>query len=130
MRALAGRLEGQAGQLRAIGDIFAAGHAGDMAILLRGVADALADLAALAADLAAQQPGRAGGDGLKLEQALHEGGFARAVGTEQPDGAAPTLTDTPSNARCRPKTLERPSVSMTVSADISFRKGGFKPPRE
>jgi F-type H+-transporting ATPase subunit alpha len=37
--------------LRAIGDILAAGHAGDVAILLGSIADAFADLAAFASDL-------------------------------------------------------------------------------
>ena len=54
MGALPGGLEGQTAQLGAISDIFAAGHAGDVAILFRGIADAFADLAAFASDLAAR----------------------------------------------------------------------------
>jgi hypothetical protein len=68
-----------------VGDILAAGHAGDVAILFGSIADAFAYLAAFASDLAPEQFGGAGSDGLKLEQALHEGALAGAVGAQQPD---------------------------------------------
>jgi hypothetical protein len=120
MRALPRRLKGQPGQLRAIGDIFAAGHAGDVAILFRRVTDALANLPSFAPHLASEQFGRAGRDGLQLQEAFHEGAFARAVGPSRPMAPGETLRLTLSKARCRPKTFERPSVSMTGS-DVILR---------
>ncbi len=85
VRALAGDLKGQPAQLRAIGDVLAPRHARDMAILLRSITDALADIAAFMSDFAAKQLGRAGSDRLKLEQAFHERALSCPVRAEQPD---------------------------------------------
>jgi hypothetical protein len=59
MGALPRGLEGQTAQLRAIGDILAAGHAGDVAILFGSIANAFSYLAAFASDLAPEQFGGA-----------------------------------------------------------------------
>ena len=118
MRALPRGLEGQTAQLRAIGDILAAGHAGDVAILFGSIADAFSDLAAFASDLAPEQLGGAGRDGLKLEQALHESALAGAVGAQQPDRPR---RDRQVHSVQRPNTFVRACVSITGALGI-FRR--------
>src|SRR5207247_928982 len=87
MRPLARHLKWQPAQLRAVGHILAAHHPWNVAILLRRIANALADFTALAPDLPSQQLSRAGSDWLQLEQTLHEGALACAIGTQQPDSS-------------------------------------------
>src|SRR5436190_3065026 len=88
MSALTSRLKWQSTKLGAIGDIFAADHSRDMTILLRSVADTLANFPSLSAHLAPQQLCRARTDRQKLQQAFHESAFARAVGPQQPNRSA------------------------------------------
>jgi hypothetical protein len=58
-----------------------------MAILFRAVTHSFANFPTFAADLEPEQFGGSGRDGLKLQQALHQGGFARTIGAEQSDCA-------------------------------------------
>ena len=102
MRPLPRGLERKPAQLRAIGHVLAADHAGDVAILFRRVAHPLADLAALAAHFATEQLGRAGADGLKLKQAFHEGALPAPLGPSSPIAPGATFKSTPSSARCLP----------------------------
>jgi len=87
MRALPGGLKGEAAQLRAISDILASNHAGNMAILFGRVTDTFANLAPFVANFTTEQTRRTTRDWLKLEKTFHERAFASAVRTQKANGA-------------------------------------------